>query len=304
MSFKDSKLLGHIASFLAYTIFGFNIILTKDLMGSGAASPLALFTMRAIGAALCFWTLSLFAPAEKVEKHDLPRIALASFTGYFLTQVTFLKGITLATPLDCSIISTLSPVFTMLVAALVLKEPLTVKKAGGVLLGLAGIILLILNSVTVKRTGAAETTPYGIVLLVLNSLSFATYLGAFRPLIRKYNVVTFMKWIFLFAIIMTLPFTAGEIVTLDYASIPGKCWWELAYLIVMATFVAYYLVPLGQQRLRPTVVSLYSYLQPMIATIMGIALGMDRMTWTKAACFAMVIAGAVLVNRSKAKAQV
>ncbi len=303
MSFKDSKLIGHLASFLAYTIFGFNIILTKDLMGSGALSPLGLFTMRAIGAALCFWTLSLFAPSEKVEKRDLIGIALASFTGFFLTQVSFLKGITMATPLDCSIISTLSPVFTMIVAALILKEPISLKKAGGVLLGLAGIILLILNSVTVKRTGAAETTPYGIVLLIINSLSFAIYLGAFRPIIRKYSVVTFMKWIFLFAIVMTLPFTAKEIVTLNYSAIPGKCWWELAYLIVMATFVAYYLVPVGQQRLRPTVVSLYSYMQPIIATATGIALGMDRLTWTKAACFAMVIAGAVLVNRSKAKAQ-
>lgn len=304
MSIKESKLLGHLASFLAYTIFGFNMILTKDLINADVISPLALFTMRAIGASICFWGLSVFTPGEKVDRRDLPLIALASFTGFFLTQVSFLKGITMSTPLDCSIISTLSPVFTMLVAALILKEPVTLKKAGGVALGLAGIIMLILNSVTVKRTGAAETTPFGIVLLIVNSLSFAIYLGAFRPLIRKYSVVTFMKWIFLFAIVMTLPFTASEIFTLDYASIPGKCWWELAYLIVMATFVAYYLVPVGQQRLRPTVVSLYSYMQPVIATAMGIILGMDRMSWTKAACFAMVIAGAVLVNRSKAREQV
>ena len=136
---ENGKLAGHLACFGAYAIFGFNIIVCKDLMGGHLVSPLAIFTLRSLGAGLLFWILSLFMPREKVDLRDLPKIFLASFLGFFLTQLTFLEAIPDITPMHCSIISALTPVYTMFIAALVLKEPLTLKKGGGVLLSLCGI---------------------------------------------------------------------------------------------------------------------------------------------------------------------
>ena len=185
----------------------------------------------------------------------------------------------------------------MIIAAIVLKEPITLQKAGGVIISFAGIIYLIVNRSSAG--GAAETSMFGILMLVLNSLSFSLYLGIFKPLIGKYSVVTFMKWIFLFAFAVSAPFSAGEIVTLDFSVIPTIQLAELAYLILCATFITYFLIPVGQKRIRPTLVSMYSYVQPIIAIVISITVGMEVLTWQKVLAALMVFGGVVVVSYSK-----
>ena len=295
----SDQLKGHISIAAAYTIFGLNVVLCKDIANSEAVNPFVLFTLRAIGATAIFWLMSLFAPKERVEKGDLWKIALASFLGLFLTQTTFLVGITMATSIDCAIIGTLGPVFTMIFAFFFVGEPITGKKAGGVAVSLAGVIFLIFNSV--HSGGASATTPLGIVMLLMNSLTFSMYLGIFRPLISRYSVITFMKWAFLFALLMSLPLSAKGLVTTDFSSIPAKVLWEIGYLIVFATVIAYYLVPYGQKYIRPTLVSMYNYLSPVIATIVSIWTGMDVLSWQKVVAATAIVGGVILVSKSRAR---
>lgn len=299
---SNNKAAGHLALAAAYTIFGVNIILTKDISNSGAMSPISLFTVRAIGAATLFWLISLFVPHEKVPLKDLGLIALASFTGFFVPQYTFLKAITMATTIDASIMGTLGPVFTMLFAALFVKEPITGKKALGVAISFAGVLLLIFNS-THHPNGVESTTPMGFALLTLNSIAFSLYLGAFRPLISRYSVVTFLKWIFLFGLILSLPMSAGDLLATDFSGISRQVWLEIGFLVFFATFVAYFLIPLGQKALRPTIVALYTYVQPICATIISIAIGADVMTWQKALAVVLVFGGVFIVTRSRAAGQ-
>lgn len=293
----SEQVRGHLAIAAAYTIFGLNVVLCKDIANSEAVSPYALFTFRAIGASALFWLVSIFQPDEKIEKGDMGRIALASFLGLFLTQMTFLVGITMATAIDSAILGTLGPVFTMIFAYFFVGEPITGKKAGGVMVALAGVIFLILNSV--HAGGASSTTPLGLVMLLLNSLTFSMYLGIFRPLISKYSVVTFMKWAFLFALLMSLPFSAKDMFTMDYAAIPLLVRWEIGYLIIFATFIAYYLIPYGQKRIRPTLVSMYNYLSPIIATVVSMWTGIDHLTWQKVVAASAIVGGVILVSKSR-----
>ncbi len=292
-----SKAIGHLAAFTAYLIFGINVIVCKDLMGGHLISPIATFTLRSLGAGLLFWILSLFLPREQVEPRDYLKIFAASFTGYFVTQMTFLVAIPDVTPMHCSIISSMTPIYTMFIAAFALREPLTWQKAGGVAVSLAGILYLIFNNTS--SGGAAESKPFGILLMFLNSLSFAMYLGIFKPVIAKYSVVTFMKWIFLFSFLMSLPFSFREVIHIQWSVIPAAQLWELSFLIVFATFVAYFLIPLGQKRIRPTLVSMYSYIQPIIATVISIIIGMDILTWQKVLAAALVFSGVFIVSRSR-----
>jgi len=282
----------------AYTIFGLNIVFCKDIANSEAVSPIVLFTLRALGASVLFWLLSFLIPKEKVERGDYLKIAVASFVGLFVPQLTFLKAITMATTIDTAIMGTLGPIFTMIFAFLFLGEPITGKKAGGVALSFAGVIFLIFNSV--HEEGVSATSPWGIVLLLLNSLSFSLYLGMFRPLISKYSVVTFSKWTFLFSLLLSLPFSFKGFLTTDFATVPSLVKWEIGYLVFFATFVAYFLIPFGQKYLRPTLVSMYTYLQPIIAAIVSIWAGMDVLTWQKLAATVLIVGGVVLVSRSRA----
>lgn len=290
---------GHLTAFATYAIFGFNIIFCKGIATADCIAPIALTTMRAIGATALFWTLSLFLPKEKVERKDYLRILLASMMGLFIPQLTFLSACEHTTTIDTSILSSLTPIMTMFVAAIFLKEPITLKKAGGVAISFGGVILLILNSV--RATGGVDhTDPIGVLLLILNTFTFAMYLGIFRPLVSKYSVVTFMKWAFLFVIFESLPLSIGSLTKTDFGMIPGDVWWKIGYLIFFATFLAYFLLPMAQKRIRPTLISLYGYLQPIIATIVAICIGTDLMTWQKGLAVIMVIAGLTIVNNSRA----
>ncbi len=294
---QGRNLKGHLACFAAYAIFGINIIVCKDLTSGHLISPIAIFTLRSLVAGAIFWILSLFFPSERVEPKDFLKIAAASFLGYFVTQLTFLKAIPEITPMHCSIISALTPVYTMLIAAVVLKEPLSWQKAGGVFVSLTGVVFLILNNSAESSIG--ESSLSGILLMFLNGFSFALYLGMFRPVIEKYSVVTFMKWIFLFSTMMSLPFSFKEVVSIQWATIPTNQLLELGFLIIFATFISYFLIPFGQKRIRPTLVSMYSYMQPIIATVISIIIGMELLTWQKILAAVLVFTGVFIVHRSR-----
>ena len=295
---QKDNLKGHLAIGAAYTIFGLNLVFCKDIANSETISPYVLFTLRAAGASALFWLLSAFMPKERIEKGDYWKIAAASLIGLFLPQMTFLMAITMTSSIDTAIIGTLGPIFTMFFAFLFLKEPITGKKAGGVALSFAGILFLIFNSV--YAGGAAATSPAGIALLLLNSLSFSLYLGLFRPLISKYSVVTFMKWTFLFSLAVSLPISAKGLITTDFQAIPVNVKWEIGFLVFFATFVAYFLIPYSQKLIRPTLVSMYSYLQPIIAAIVSIWTGIDTLSWQKILSAVLIVGGVILVSKSRA----
>lgn len=297
---KNSKVLsGHIFAFIAYFIFGLNIVTTKDLSSSGVP-PMVLFLFRSVGAGSLFWIISLFTPKEKVDKKDYIKIFLAAFLGFFCCQVSFLYGISHITPMDCSILTSLSPIYTMLIAAVAIKEPITWKKALGVLLSLIGFIFLIFNSVNTGK-GGADTTPLGLALIVVNTLSFSLYLGIFKPVLTKYSVVTFMKWVFLFTTIMALPLSFSDMLKVDYTSLSTSTILEILFLVYCATFITYFLIPKAQHTLRPTLISMYTYLQPIVAIAISICAGMDYLNWQKVVAALGVFGGVFIVNSSRKK---
>ena len=293
--------IGHLACAAAYVIFGINVVVCRDIATDGGVEPIVLFAMRALVAGGMFWIVSLFMPKERVPWQDLLRLAGAGILGLFLPQLTFLHAIAHTTPVDLSVMSTTTPIFTMFVAAIFLKEPITWKKALGVALSFGGILWLILQS-TFGGNGASETEPVGIAYCFANYIVFAFYLGTCRNLIARYSVVTSMKWMFLVSFVIAVPFALPHLPTTDFAAVPGYVWWEIGFMIIFSTFIAYYLVPVGQKRIRPTLVSMYGYLQPIIAIAVAIWTGMDRLTVTKVVAAVLVFTGVWVVNQSRAAA--
>ena len=289
---------GHLAAAGAYLIFGLNVVMCRDIANSGGLPPIVLFAMRTAGAGVLFWLLSLVTPKEKVPPRDLLKIAGASMLGVFLPQLTFLNAIALTTPVDLTVINTITPILTMFVAAIFLREPITWKKALGVAVSFGGIVWLVLQSVAVGG-GPSETQPLGLVFCFSNATVFALYLGVCRPIIARYSVVTLMKWMFLVAFLLCIPFTVPQLADVHPEAMNARIWWEVAFVIVFSTFVAYYLIPYGQKRIRPTLVSMYGYLQPIIAIAAAILTGMDRLTATKLAAALLVFVGVYIVNQSR-----
>ena len=295
MQEKNSALIGNLACYTAYAIFGFNIISCKNIAIDGNITPMALFCLRSFGATALFWIWSLFsAPHDQIEKKDIWKVTIASFLGLFMTQLSFLFAITKCTAIDASIMSTLSPIMTLIISAIVIKERITWSGITGIVLSLVGVIILIFNCVSI-RSGADSTSIWGILGMIANTLCFASYVGIFKPLIQKYSVVTFMKWMFMFSSLMALPFAFGAFGASNLPAVMNVMW-HVIYVVVGATFIAYFLIPIGQKRLRPVVVCMYTYVQPVIAMVIALALGLDTLNALKVLATLLVFAGVGLVN--------
>ena len=297
----DRNFKGHAALFVAYIIFGLNIPIAKNiLIHEEIGSAFALVFFRIGGAAVLFWTLSLFTKKESVPFGDKLLLFGASLFGISINQISFITGLSHTSPIDAAIIGTTAPIMTMVFAAFFLKEPITWKKTIGVMLGALGALLLIFNE---NMTEQHQTNMVGNLLCLLSILSFSIYLAAFKKVILKYSPVTLMKWMFLFASVCCLPFCWKSITTVQYSAIPINIYLQIIYVVALATFFSYLLLPIGQKFLRPTIVSMYNYIQPIVSSFVAVALGMDRFGWVKGSATALVFLGVYIVTTSKSYAQ-
>lgn len=282
----------------ANTMWGLMAPVAKMAMAAGVVTPLLMTNFRIAGAALLFWLASAFTRQEHVSGPDLLRLAGAALLGILFNQGCYIFGVGFTSPGDASIITTTMPLWVMVLAALILKEPVTVKKVGGILLGGAGALLLVMGG---TKSGVKGDNPtLGNLLVLTAQVSYALYLTFYRNFIRKYSVVTLMKWMFTFAAIILVPLSLPQTATTDWNSLTTAEIWSVAYVVVCATFIAYIFIMIGQKNLRPTLVGMYNYVQPIVATATGIAMGLDRITPVKLGAVALIFCGVWLVTISKA----
>jgi drug/metabolite transporter (DMT)-like permease len=297
---EDKNFKGYASLLIAYIIFGLNTPVSKAVFMHENVSAIALTFYRFAGAAALFWLASLFTKREHVNLRDIFLLFLASIFALLINQMSFLVGLSMTSPIDASVITTLVPVMTMIFAAFFLKEPITWKKVIGVLIGAAGALLLIFNSNIEHQDNRGLG---GNLLCLLSCFAFAIYLTAFKRLITRYNPVTSMKWMFLSATVYSLPVCWHDISAVDYTALSSDTYLNIGFIVVMATFIAYLLIPVGQKLLRPTVVSMYNYLQPLVSSFLAVILGMDVFGWTKSIAALLIFLGVYIVTQSKSRAQ-
>ncbi len=295
---SDFNLKGHLSMLGANVCWGLMSPVAKLVFASGIIAPIIMVDFRIAGAALLFWITSLFTPREHVPAMDKLRLFGAGMIGILLNQGCFIIGVSYTSPGEASLVTTTMPMWVMLLAWLFLKEPITLKKAGGIALGAAGALILVLGGKG-SITGG-ENPALGDFIVLMAQLSYALYLTLYRNFIKKYSLVTLMKWMFLSATIVGLPATIGYIKSTDWGAISVSEWLGVGYVVVFATYLAYICIMIGQKNLRPTIVGMYNYVQPIVATIVGIILGMDHFSVPKGFAVVLIFTGVYLVTMSKA----
>jgi len=296
------KQTGNVVMFFVATVFAINIPISKQLL-SGYISPFGLTISRMLFAAIAFWIVSLFTKREKIAPKDHIIVLLGGLLGIAINQGLFIYGLGKTSPVDASIIITSGPLFAMIIAALVLKEPITGKKLSGVLIGGAGAIYLVYTSHSGNVTQNSDMS--GNIAVLSSAFCYALYLVITRPLATKYSSVTLMKWMFLYSTVVLLPFTYNDILDANIFRQPDiQPYFFYFYTLFGATFITYMLIPIAQKRIRPTTVSMYNNLQPLIASFVAIMVGMDKFSIDKVISGILIFAGVYLVTVSKSKADV
>jgi drug/metabolite transporter (DMT)-like permease len=296
---EKNKLSGHIAMFSANVIFGLNIPVSRTLMPE-ILSPYTLTFFRLAGGMLLFWIASVFVKKEHVPAKDILLLFFASLFALTLNQLPYFIGLSMTSPIDASIVITMLPILTMILAAIIIKEPITLMKAVGVLVGASGALLLVFNSHMVH---VGKSNFLGNMIVFGAVASFAVYLTLFKNLITRYSSITVMKWMFLFGTIVCFPFCYKPFIQTDFALLTTGTYWRIGYVVIFATFLGYLFLPLGQKVLRPTTLSMYNYVQPIVASMVAVAIGIDVFGVEKALSSVLVFAGVYIVTQSKSRAQ-
>ena len=282
----------------AGTCWGLMAPIGKDAMLNGI-DGIDLVSFRVLGGALLFWLTSMFTKKEHVPVKDILLLGCAGLFALVFNQCSYTIGLNLTSPSNSSIMTTSMPIFAMVLSFFILKEPITWQKAGGVLLGCAGAVIIITTSATAGNAKVGNI--WGDLLCMSAQLSFALYLSLFKPLVQKYSLFTVNKWMFTWATLLIWPFTLGHVSSIDFASVPMSTWWETGFVVFFGTYISYICMMVGQQTLRPTVVSVYNYMQPLVSVSVSVAVGLAVFKTSQALAAILVFSGVWFVVKSKSK---
>jgi drug/metabolite transporter (DMT)-like permease len=289
------KTWAHISLLAANIIYGMNYSIAKSVM-PGSIKPLALVSLRTVSTAILFWITSLFMPKETVSRKELLYLFGCSFFGMVINQVLFLIGLNYTSPVNSSIIISTNPIFAFVFAALILKENITLLKGIGLGIGLSGVLMLIMQNGTPNIN---SNTFIGDIFTLVNTISWAFYTVVIKKMVEKYHPVTVMKWTFLFAMLTTVPLGYSQWSTMDWSAISVKGWLGIGFVLLFATYVGYLLISFGLRRLSPTIVSTYTYINPIIAAYLASIMGQDHITLVMVISALLIFTGVFVVSLQK-----
>jgi drug/metabolite transporter (DMT)-like permease len=294
----NEKIGAHTALIGANLIYGVTYAVAKQVI-PGFMSPFALVMARILGAGILFWITGLMIPREKIARKDRPRIFMASIFGVALNQSLFLNGLNLTSPIDAAIIMTGVPILVLVVARIMLREPITSFKLIGIAVGATGAILLITYS---GRINFGNEHIHGNLMIVGNATSYAVYLVIVKPLLSRYHPVTIMKWIFLSGLILVSLPGIPAFRTVSWNLMPGEILFSVGFVVVATTYLAYLLNNYSLRYVKPITVSIYIYSQPVIASMVAFILGQDVINIVKVVSALLVFTGVYFVSYSASRA--
>jgi drug/metabolite transporter (DMT)-like permease len=281
-----------VAATLVSIIYGVTFTIAKDVMPK-YVQPFGFISMRVGGSMILFWLIAPFFSSEKIQKQDFPRIIAAAFFGVALNMLTFFKGLSYTSPIMGAVLMVTTPMIVLVLSAILMKEKMQSRKVLGLLLGLAGTVTLILYG---KSMVNAPNASLGNLLVFINAVSYGFYLIIVKKLMDKYNAFAFVKWIYTFGFLMVLPFGWSEFQAIDFTNLPIDIIWKIGFVVVFSTFLTYLLNLVSMRELKPTIVAVFIYLQPLFATIFALALGKDQLTFVKIISAVLIFVGVYLVT--------
>jgi drug/metabolite transporter (DMT)-like permease len=291
-----SKVLrAHLAVLSANIIYGVNFSIAKEIMPH-YIGPFGFILIRVFTAAFLFFMVQTFFIGEKMANSDLKKLALCALFGVAINQLLFFKGLSLTVPINAALVMCTNPIQVMIIAAIVLKEKISLTKITGIIMGLTGAASIILFG---KKFSISDDTFAGDVMIFVNSLSYAYFIVMAKPLLKKYHPVTVMKYTFLFGSVMVLPFGFGEFMKISWQTMPVDLFPKIAFVVIGTTFIAYLFNSFGLRYLSTGMVSVYIYCQPVFATLMSMYNGQGNPGWLHLFAAVMIFTGVYIASHDR-----
>jgi len=246
--------------------------------------------------AMFFFLQKIFIK-EKVERKDFGLLILCGLFGVAINQLLFFKGLSITTPINASLMMTLTPILVLILSGIFHDERITWLKIIGVISGAAGAVLVIMSG---KELTLRSGQTLGDIFILINAASYAVYIVIVKPLMKKYHPITVISWVFLFGWIFVMPVGWQEFHAIQWNTFPEHIWIELSFIVIFTTFLAYLLNILALKNATPAVVGIYIYMQPALATIIALMLNRDEYPLIKIIATVLIFLGVYLVSLKNA----
>ena len=293
-----NKVFAIIAALAATTIYGLNHTIAKVVMPN-YIEGFGFIQLRLMGAGLIFFIISFFIPNEKIDSSDYLRLFFAALLGMCINMLMFFKGLQLSTPINSSVIITLTPIMVLLLSYVFLKEKIGFIKLSGILMGFTGALVLIIYG---KKIAAnAPNIMLGNIMFLINASAFAGYLVLSKPLTEKYHTITLMKWMFMIGIILSFPVTYIEFKEVEWTALPFFAIWRMGFVVIGTTFLTYMLNMYALKSLPASTIGAFIYIQPLIAIFYAIITGNDSLDLVKFIAIRLVFSGVYLASKKLKK---
>ena len=236
-------------------------------------SPLAMVSASLVIAAI--WSLIplLWEKSERVAPVDRLKIFGAAMLIGVARKLCMMFGLAHTSPIDGSIISTSTPLIVLFLSVIVGIERLSKMKVIGLLMGMAGAIAIIVSSNIGSHTNSGVE---GNLLILVSACVSAAYMVWFKRLVGKYRVTTLLRWIYCSSAIVMLPIGAHDIITTDLSAMDTGVILASLFVLIVPTYLPNLLLNYSLKFVAPTTTSIYSYIQPVVAIILAVAMGLDK----------------------------
>ena len=291
----SEKSKAHLALLATNLFFAINFTTVKYLLSEGFIKSFSLNLVRVGVCAILLWALYLFKPVKsRIEKKDLGRLFLCALAGIAINQLLFVKGLSLTYSIHASLLMLVTPILITIMAAFFLKEKLGWPKIIGLLLGVIGAIVLIVDRTT---SSSASNPILGDMLIIVNAVSYTIYFILVKPLMLKYNPIVVMRMLFSIGFFLILPFCFTQFMATDFTAFTDIAWANLAIICVLGTFLAYIFNVYGIKHLGASIAGAYIYIQPILAAIIAIIFLKESLDIQKIIAGLMIAAGVYISTK-------
>ncbi len=286
---KGAGAAPHLALIAVQVMFG-----TWPLVGKvalRAISSSGLVGLRVLGAAIVFVALrGKLRELPRLPGRDLALLTLCSMLGVVVNQLLFVKGLSLTTVINATLLGTTIPVFTLIVSILFGYDRISLRRVIGILLAASGVVYL----VDPWRAQFSPQTTSGNLLIVINSFCYGAYIAISKDLFKRYGALNVITWMFAIGCLVTVPLVSSAGIWI---------WVAVIYIIIIPTVAAYYLNAWALTRVAPTTVATYIYLQPLIAFgLAPLLLGEKLSPRILIACLLIFAGVGVVIRRARSRA--
>jgi len=291
---RSSNWKAHVAVLLTNIFFGANFSAVQYIAKRGVP-PFGLNVIRVGASSILFWMLLFFVPQRKwIKREHFPRFLLCAVTGVVINQMLFIKGLTLTLSIHASLLILVTPIFITFIAAWLGRESINVFKLIGLILGIAGSIILVLQK---EVAGSGTNIVLGNILIILNAISYAFYFVLVKPLMKIYHPFEVIRWVFTIGFVFILIIGWNEFFSIRWSTFATIDLIVLSAIVFLATFLAYLFNLYGITHLGASVTGAYIYTQPIFAGLVAVLVMHEQVTVQKIIAATLIVCGVLLVNK-------